>query len=268
MISAASARQPTPTRQPTLWRELAVALRRVALPAVAVAAAIVLLGLLITEVLARGLLAGEPEVGRDIVAERTPTGNTATLVIGYLAATPTIIGLTAAAAVACRIAFRRWRESVCIVLAVTGETLIFLLSTLLVERERPPVPQLDEAPPTSSYPSGHTAAAICYYGTIAAIVLWHSRHALLRGAVVIVAIVVPLLVGASRVYRGMHFPSDVLAGLLLGVAWFSVTTRLVLFRGPSRAAFRWSHPPAATPSAATPSGATPTAHTTSREAVR
>ncbi len=259
MISTAPVRHSTPARQPTLWRELAVALRRVALPAVAVAVGIVLLGLLITEVLARGLLAGEPEVGRDIVEERTPAGNTATLVISYLAGTPTIVALTAAAAIACRIAFRRWRESVCIVLAVAGETLIFLLTTLLVERERPPVPHLDEAPPTSSYPSGHTAAAICCYGTIAAIVLWHSRHALLRAAVVAVAILVPLLVGASRVYRGMHFPSDVLAGLLLGAAWFSVTTRQVLLRGPSRPASRWSHPPAA---------ATTSAQTTSREAVR
>lgn len=259
MISTAPVRHPTRVPQPTLWRELAVALRRVALPAVAVALGIVLLGLLITEVLAQGVLAGEPEVGRDVVEERTAAGNTATLVLSYLGGTPTIIGLTAAAAVACRLAFRRWRESVCIVLAVAGETLIFLLATLLVDRNRPPVPQLDEAPPTSSYPSGHTAAAICCYGTIAAIVLWHSRHALLRAAVVAVAILVPLLVGASRIYRGMHFPSDVVAGLLLGAAWFSVTTRQVLLRGPSRPAFRWSHPPAAS---------TASAARTSREAVR
>src|SRR6266487_1789892 len=106
MISAGSA------RGSSLWRELTVALRRVALPALAVAAGMVLLGLLVTRVLDHGLLAHESTVDRDLVQHRTAAGNTATHVFTYLAETPTIVALTAVAAIACRIVFRRWRESV------------------------------------------------------------------------------------------------------------------------------------------------------------
>jgi len=219
-------------RRPSLWRELGTALRRVALPAVAVALGMVLLGLLLTHVLAHGWLARESALDQDLVRHRTPTGNAVTHVLTYLAETPTVIALTAVAAVGFRIAFRRWHESVYVVLAVTGETLIFLVTTLLIHRRRPAVPQLDDAPPTSSFPSGHTAAALCCYGSVAAVMLWHRSHAVLRAVAVTLAILVPLLVGASRLYRGMHFPSDVVAGLLLGVTWLWVTTRLVLLRGP------------------------------------
>ena len=87
---------------------------------------------------------------------------------------------------------------------------------------RPRVPHLDEAPPTSSFPSGHTAAAVCFYGSIAAIILWHSRHRWIKVAAVVICAAVPLLIAGSRVYRGMHYPTDVLAGLLLGAIWLTV----------------------------------------------
>jgi membrane-associated phospholipid phosphatase len=236
MISARSARSSvrSSVRHSSLWREFGTASRRVALPAVAIAIGTVLLGLLLTHVLEHGVLGHESVVDRDLAQDRTAGANTATKVFSYFAETPTIAALTAISAVACRIIFRRWRESVYVVLSVVGETLIFLVTTMLVDRKRPAVPRLDTAPPTSSYPSGHTAAAVCFYASIAAIVLWHSRRALLRAGVVTLAILVPLMVGASRLYRGMHFPSDVVAGLLLGAAWWSVTTRQVLRRGPDR----------------------------------
>jgi membrane-associated phospholipid phosphatase len=235
MVSTASG------RRSALWRESAAALRRVALPAAAVAIGTILLGLLVVHVLASGWLAGESAANRELAGDRTRALNTATHVLTYFAATPTIVALTAVAAIVCRIVFRRWRESVYVVLAVAGETLIFLLTTVLIDRQRPRVPQLDEAPPTSSYPSGHTAAAVCFYGSIAVIMLWHKRHALLRAAFGTLAVLVPLLVGASRLYRGMHFPSDVIAGLLLGLTWLSVTTRQVLARGPSQPDHRAAH---------------------------
>jgi hypothetical protein len=79
-----------------------------------------------------------------------------------------------------------------------------------VGRPRPPVPHLDAAlPPTSSFPSGHTAAAICLYGGVASIVLRVVR-AWWRWLVLGVAVVVIVAVAAARLYRGAHYPSDVL----------------------------------------------------------
>jgi len=222
----------TVRRAEPLWHELAAAGRRLALPAAVLAAAMAVLGLFIAHVLAPGWLGREDlAIDRELVGDRTPTLNTVTAVLTNLASTRTIIVLTAVAAIACRIAFRRWREALYVVLAVVGETAIFTLTTLLVDRQRPAVPHLDAAPPTSSFPSGHTAAAVCFYGAVAAIVLWRFRQAALRVLVVALAVLIPLAVAIGRLYRGMHFPSDVVAGLLLGACWLSVTTRGLLHRG-------------------------------------
>ena len=211
-----------------LRHEFATALRRLWLPALLLAAAMAGLGLLLTRVLETTWVFREDrEISAELAASREPDEVSLTGFFTVLAETPTIIALTAVAAVVFRLVFRRWRESVIVVCAVVGETLIFWLTTMLIDRQRPKLPQLDEAPPTSSFPSGHTAASVAFYGAVALVLLWHTRSVWLRWLGVLVAIAVPLLVGGSRLYRGMHFPTDVLAGLLLGTAWLStVAVRL------------------------------------------
>jgi membrane-associated phospholipid phosphatase len=95
--------------------------------------------------------------------------------------------------------------------------------TMLVDRERPPVRHLDEVPPTSSFPSGHTAATIALWGALAVLANERARSALVRNLFLVLAFVVPLLVASSRLYRGMHFLTDVLGGVLLGVLWLAAT---------------------------------------------
>ena len=113
---------------------------------------------------------------RRLVEYRQQEGVSESKLITSLSATPTIVALTALAASVFRWMFGRWRESLVVIYAVVGETSIFMATTLLIDRPRPNVPKLDAAPPTSSFPSGHTAAAVCFYGSIAAIILWHTRH--------------------------------------------------------------------------------------------
>lgn len=106
--------------------------------------------------------------------------------------------------------------------------------TTVVGRDRPDVARLDASPVGSSFPSGHTAAAAAYVA-IAVVVFWHTRKRWVRVLVVFLAAVVPVIVELSRMYRGMHFLSDTLAGAVLGGAAV-VLTAVVLTRSPEGAA--------------------------------
>jgi membrane-associated phospholipid phosphatase len=197
--------------------------RWLVVPAVCLIALMVALGYLITRVLSSSSFGKwDADVPRRLVEHRQQGGISETKFITMLSATPTIIVLTVLAAAAFRFIFGRWRESLVVIYAVIGETAVFVATTLFIDRPRPSVPHMDVAPPTSSFPSGHTAAAICFYGSIAAVIVWHSRRRWLTTAAVIVCAAIPLMIAGSRVYRGMHYPTDILAGALLGAIWLSI----------------------------------------------
>ncbi len=126
------------------------------------------------------------------------------------------------------VVFKRWREPLFVVTAIVGEVAIFVVTTLVVHRPRPNVVRLDHAPPTSSFPSGHTAAAVALCGSIAALVVWHGARAVWRWLAMTAAILLPIMVAASRLYRGMHYPTDVIGGALLGFTWLRVALYAVL----------------------------------------
>ena len=194
------------------------------------AAAVLLVGVAVGTFLVK--VAPHDALGRDdagvsrwFAAHRTPTGVNVTHWITDLAQTPTIVVLALLTVLVTALVWRRWREPMLVASAVTGEVLLFLAITLLVHRARPPVSHLDPAPPTSSFPSGHTAAAVAMYGSLALLAFERARAALIRGLFLLLAVVIPVAVALARVYRGMHWLSDVLGGALLGGVWLWAALR-------------------------------------------
>jgi membrane-associated phospholipid phosphatase len=172
-----------------------------------------------------GVGRADSAVSRLLAGERTPELNDATVYTSEIGGTLTVTALAVVAVAFAAFAWRRWREPMLVAVAVAGEVAIFLLVTMLVDRGRPPVRHLDEAPPTSSFPSGHTAATIALWGALAVVANEQARSAAVRNLFLVLAFVVPLLVASSRMYRGMHYLSDVLGGILLGGLWLLATVR-------------------------------------------
>jgi undecaprenyl-diphosphatase len=117
--------------------------------------------------------------------------------------------------------WRRWRPVLFIALTMFGELTLFLATAAAVGRPRPPVEQLDGQMPTSSFPSGHIAATCCLYVAIAVLVLPRVRH-WSRWIAVALAVVMPTGVALSRMYRGMHHPSDFAGAMVLTALWVTL----------------------------------------------
>jgi membrane-associated phospholipid phosphatase len=117
--------------------------------------------------------------------------------------------------------WRQWRPVVFLALTMIGELTLFLSSAAAVGRPRPPVEQLDGHMPTSSFPSGHIAATLCLWTAIALLTMARIRQ-WWRWLFLAPAILMPLGVALSRMYRGEHHPTDALGAVLLTAAWVSV----------------------------------------------
>jgi len=180
-------------------------------------ALIIGLGLLLTHVLLpAGLGSEDASWVRWFVPERTPSLNTLTRFGSDLGSSAVILTVSAISGVALALG-RYWRQFAFMLFALTLEFGLFLLTTVIVDEHRPAVPRLDTSPPTSSFPSGHTASALTLYVGLAIVLSTLVQGARSRVLVWSVAVLLPIVVGASRVYRGMHFPTDVAASVLLAV---------------------------------------------------
>ena len=193
-----------------------------------------LLGLLLTHVLEHtGFHHADLGTNRWFVRHRVPFLNDVAAFGTGMAETLTVIVATAVLVIVLRWRTGRWYEAIALVVSVVGEVAIFLCVTLIVPQRRPPVHRLDPAPPTSSYPSGHTGASIALYCCLALIILWLYSDRGWARALAVVLFCVPVFVGLSRIYMGMHYPSDVLAGAILSTLWLSLVATTLLPRRPA-----------------------------------
>ncbi len=147
---------------------------------------------------------------------RTPTRNDVSYWLsglGDIYAIPALVAITAIVA-----AIRRnWRVVGFMLAAIGVEAATYRITTFVIHRQRPAVPRLEQLPVNASYFSGHTAASVAVYCGIALVLTRATTSRWLKLTCWTVAIVIPLLVGFARMYRGMHHPTDVAAGLLVGM---------------------------------------------------
>ena len=122
---------------------------------------------------------------------------------------------------------RRWRTLALVVGSTLGGTLVNALLKRLFARPRPTVvPHLTEVV-TESFPSGHAMLSAIVYLTLGALLAQLVQRRRLKAYLVGVALGLTLLIGLTRVYLGVHYPTDVLGGWMAGLGWALVTALVV-----------------------------------------
>jgi undecaprenyl-diphosphatase len=117
-------------------------------------------------------------------------------------------------------ALARWRRAaLAFLLTMAGAALLNVSLKLAFRRERPEPFFGTPLPDSYSFPSGHALLSFCFYGVIAAVIAARLRAAGPRAAVWGAAAILVALIGLSRVYLGVHYPSDVLAGYAAALVW-------------------------------------------------
>lgn len=190
----------------------------------------VALGLLAFLTLATIVSHGEPLTGdrwlllamRDAADATVPAGpawlRTAMIDVTALGDTP-VLTLITTAVVGYLVAARRAETALLLVFAVAGGATVSTLTKAAIGRARPEVISHLVEITSASFPSGHAMNSAVTFLTLGALLARTEKARAIRAYVIGVAVVLTLLIGCSRVYLGVHWPSDVAAGWCLGGAW-------------------------------------------------
>ncbi|MEV0028778.1 phosphatase PAP2 family protein [Nocardia sp. NPDC050793] len=209
--------------------------RRTAPTVLTLAATGVLLAVFIT-VLTRnvldssGLTSMDPEVSGWAVENRNGALTPAARMVSNCGDTLSMTILTALVCVALLRVRDRMRAALVVVTAL-GAGLIVAVAKRLVGRERPPVAERLAVENSLSYPSGHSTGTFVVVGIVAIVLIPMLRRPIARAGAALVAVLFVAAVGASRVYLGVHWPTDVLAGWSIGALWILLC--LAVFRYPT-----------------------------------
>jgi undecaprenyl-diphosphatase len=125
------------------------------------------------------------------------------------------------------LAFRRGRRRASMLLVASAVTVAAIIELVkaIVARERPHLFVKIAVPTDGSFPSGHAMSAVGVYGVVAAVLI--ALYPRAQRGVVVATIVLAIVIGLSRIYLGVHWPSDVIAGYTGGAAVLAVTVGLL-----------------------------------------
>ena len=176
----------------------------------------------------RWLLAHRSPALTDLMAGVSTVGSTALLAV---------LAACAAGWLALR---RQWRQASLVTMTTLGAGLLVPLFKHLVARPRPPVADRLMVESSWSYPSGHSLGAAAVIGVLTVVVVSRLSGRVVRAVTIAVGVLLVVAIGVSRVYLGVHWPSDVLAGWLVGGLWLAICCALTA-RWPNRSRHATSH---------------------------
>ena len=148
-----------------------------------------------------------PKWFEEMMRDITALGGTAVLTLGVLA----VAGFLAL--------MRKTHAAVTVLVSVVSGMVLSQAIKWAYARPRPELVPHGMETYSASFPSGHSMMAAVVYLTLGALLARHQAQPRMRVYVLLVAVLLTVLVGISRVYLGVHWPTDVLAGWCLGAAW-------------------------------------------------
>ena len=140
-----------------------------------------------------------------------------------------VLTLLTAAAVGYILLIGKTRAAVGVILSIGGGILLSSLLKYGFDRPRPDLVPHGSHVYTASFPSGHSMMSAVVYLTLGALVARVRPGVRLKIYVISLAVVLALLIGLSRVYLGVHWPTDVLAGWTMGAAWALLSWTVMLW---------------------------------------
>jgi len=185
----------------------------------ALLAASVLLGHLIVDGLVSGDglgLGGSDESFNATLADHRTGTLDALAEVGSQLGAAVLVTLALLLVIACAVT-KRWRLAAFALFALLVESATYYVTSFAVPRQRPSVPRLEELEPDTSYPSGHTAAAVAVYAGLVLLLTTRLTSNLAKALAWTGAILLVSFIALSRMYQGMHHPLDVLGGVLVGI---------------------------------------------------
>jgi undecaprenyl-diphosphatase len=155
----------------------------------------------------------------------SPALTKAMIAISFLGGDGLIVAVFVA--LAAFIYFRWRRATLWLLVTILGALVLDVALKYAFHRARP-TPFFVDLPLTYSFPSGHALFSFCFYGVLAGLWMGRTRSRRARLLIWLSAAVLVAAIGLSRIYLGVHYPSDVIAGYLAASLW--VSTLLALDR--------------------------------------
>jgi undecaprenyl-diphosphatase len=138
-----------------------------------------------------------------------------------------VLGLFVALSAVALLRNGRWIDAAGLVLAGGGAGILNQLMKFFFQRVRPDLVPSPFHLTSYSFPSGHSMGSIASYGMLAFVIARLLRRRVHRVLVVVAAALLIFCVGMSRVYFGVHYPTDVLGGFLAGGSWLAISIAVV-----------------------------------------